>query len=130
MLEGPGSSAMDLKTPVPADVSEIQQISDAMVGLYKEMFGRGPTKVRTHYAGADTVVCTLEDTFTKAEKNMVANGDLTRLRDIRTYFQYSSETEFCTAVEHITGRKVRAFVSGIDAGQDVSAEVFYLDPKA
>jgi hypothetical protein len=27
-----------------------------------------------------------------------------------------------------TARKVRAFVSGIDTNQDVSSEVFYLEP--
>ena len=35
-------------------------VSREMVGLYKEQFGRGPTKARTHYAGRDCLVCTLE----------------------------------------------------------------------
>jgi hypothetical protein len=29
----------------------------------------------------------------------------------------------------ITGRRVRAFISGMDASQDVSCEVFYLEPR-
>jgi uncharacterized protein YbcI len=33
-------------------------------------------------------------------------------------------------VEKITGRKVRAFVSGIDTNKDVSSEVFYLEPSS
>ena len=33
-------------------------------------------------------------------------------------------------VEQITGRKVRAFVSGVDTRQDVSSEVFYFEPVA
>ena len=32
-------------------------------------------------------------------------------------------------VEHITGRKVRGFVSGIDVGNDIAAELFYLEPQ-
>jgi hypothetical protein len=32
-------------------------------------------------------------------------------------------------VEQITGRSVRAFVSGTDTEHDVSSEVFYLYPK-
>ncbi len=104
---------------------ELQEVSNAMVRLYKEQFGRGPTKVRTAYAGPDTLISTLEDSMTPAERNMVALGEHQRLRDIRTFFQHATEREFVEAVERITGRKVRAFVSGIDTHQDVSSEVFY-----
>ena len=32
-------------------------------------------------------------------------------------------------MKRLTGRQVRAFVSGIDTEQDVSSEVFYLEPQ-
>ena len=108
--------------------SESQDISNAMVHLYKEMFGRGPTKARTNYAGPDTIISTLEETLTLAERNMVKAGELQRLRDVRLYFQHASEAEFRTAIETITGRQVRAFVSGMDVRMDVATEVFYLEP--
>ena len=109
---------------------DLQEVSNAMVRLYKEQFGRGPTKARTAYAGPDMLISTLEDSMTPAERNMAALGDHQRLRDIRMFFQHASEREFVEAVEGITGRKVRAFVSGIDTHQDVSSEVFYLEPQA
>jgi hypothetical protein len=34
-----------------------------MVKLHKEQFGRGPTNARSYLAGADTLVCTLEDSL-------------------------------------------------------------------
>src|SRR5215203_4246295 len=34
------------------------EISREMVRLYKEQFGRGPTKARTAFAGADCLICT------------------------------------------------------------------------
>ena len=41
--------------------------------------------------------------------------------------------DVCTGVEAEPGRKdprkVRAFISGLDANEDVCAEVFYLEPK-
>ncbi|MEA2377538.1 MAG: hypothetical protein QOD13_1445, partial [Thermoleophilaceae bacterium] len=40
------------------------------------------------------------------------------------------ENDFRESVERITGRKVRAFVSGIDTDTDVSSEVFYLERPA
>jgi uncharacterized protein YbcI len=105
-------------------------MSNAMVRIYKEQFGRGPTRTRTNFAGPDVLITTLEDSLTPAERNMVAMGEHQRLRDIRMFFQYATEAKFCETVEQITGRKVRAFVSGIDTRRDVSSEVFYLEPSS
>jgi uncharacterized protein YbcI len=116
-----------------ADALEGQSIplavSNAMVRLYKEQFGRGPTQARTAFAGPDLLVTTLQDSMTPAERNLVALGEHQRLRDTRMFFQYATEKEFRDSVEEITGRKVWAFVSGIDTREDVSTELFYLEPK-
>jgi uncharacterized protein YbcI len=101
-------------------------ITREMVRLYKEQFGRGPTKARTEFAGPDIVIATLEDTFTPAEHKLAEMGQVDRLRDIRTYFQHATEAEFCEAVERLLGRKVRGFTSGIDVKHDISSETFYL----
>jgi uncharacterized protein YbcI len=105
------------------------QISNEMVRIYKEQFGRGPTKARTDYAGPDAIVATLEDSLTPAERNMAAMGEHQRLRDVRMFFQYATENQFREAVERVTGRRVRGFVSGLDTKADISTEVFYLEPK-
>lgn len=101
-------------------------ISRRMVGLYKEQFGRGPTKARTDFAGPDIVVCTLEESLTPAEARLAQLGEHQRLRDTRMYFQHVTEKEFCGIIEDVLRREVRAFVSGIDTKQDVATEVFYL----
>jgi uncharacterized protein YbcI len=107
---------------------ELSEISNAMVRLYKEQFGRGPTKAATHYAGPDCIISTLENSLTPAERSMVALGEHQRLRDVRLFFQHATEQQFRDIIEGITGRKVRAFVSGMDTHQDVASEVFYLEP--
>ena len=112
---------------VDSAIPSLAEISRGMVRLYKEQFGRGPTKARSNFAGPDLVVCTLEDTLTPAERRMAQFGEHQRLRDTRLYFQHATEAEFCEVIERILGRKVRAFVSGIDTTQDVSAELFYLE---
>src|SRR5438067_13279663 len=94
--------------------STLAAISNAMVRLYKEMFGRGPTKARTYFAGPDVLVCILRETFTPAERNLVAMGEEQRLRDSRVFFQHASEVQFRRSVEEILGRKVIGFVSGVD----------------
>jgi uncharacterized protein YbcI len=109
---------------------ELLAISTAMVGLYKEMFGRGPRTARTYWAGPDTLVVVLEETLTPAERNLVAMDEHQRLRDTRLFFQYASTDTLCQTVEGITGRKVRAFVSGIDTRADgLSIETFVLHPR-
>src|SRR4051794_7955171 len=100
-----------------------------MVKLYKDQFGRGPTRARTHFAGPDTLIATLQESLTPAERNLAKMGEHQRLRDVRMFFQHASEDQFRGAVEEITGRKVWAFVSGIDTREDVSVEVFYLEPQ-
>ena len=113
-----------------ARVSLMSSISNEMVRLYKEQFGRGPTRARSHWAGSDTVVILLEDTLSPAERNLVKMGEHQRLRDTRLFFQYATVREFCEPVEQLTGRKVRSFVSGIDSEVDgLSLEMFVLHPE-
>jgi uncharacterized protein YbcI len=107
----------------------LQAVSNAMVRLHKEQFGRGPTNARTHYAGPDTLVCTLEDTLLPAERTMVEMGEHQRVRESRTFLQVASERQFVAAVEELLSRKVRAFASAIDPHPGVVFEVFSFVPE-
>jgi uncharacterized protein YbcI len=99
-----------------------------MVRLYKDNFGRGPTRTRSNWAGPDVVVITLEDTYTPAERRLVEMGEHKQLRDLRLLFQYAEVDAFCEPIERLTGRKVRAFISGIDTAADLACELFVLHP--
>ena len=108
--------------------SALSELSNEMVRLFKEQFGRGPTAARATWAG-DVVTVVLENTLTPAERNLVKMGEHERLRETRMFFQYASVREFCTPVERLTGRKVRAFISGIDTEVDgLVVETFILHP--
>jgi uncharacterized protein YbcI len=107
---------------------DLQEITNAMVRTYKELFGHGPPKARSAYAGPDTLIATLEYSLTAAERNMIALGEHPRVRERRALLQHANERDFVQTIEQITGRKVRAFVSGMDTHRDVSTEVFYLEP--
>lgn len=111
------------------DGSVLQSISNEMVRLFKERFGRGPTKARADWAGPDVLVVVLEDTLAPAERALVQMGEHERLREMRNFFQYASVREFCEPVERLTGRKVRAFASATDTHIDgLSVETFVLHP--
>jgi uncharacterized protein YbcI len=109
--------------------SLMMELSNEMVRLYKDLFGRGPTKARSNWAGPDLIICSLEKTLTPAEQSMADMGEHQRLRDVRLFFQHAREKDFRETVERVTGRQVRGFVSGMDTHEDIATEVFYLVPQ-
>jgi uncharacterized protein YbcI len=112
------------------DGAVLMAIANEMVQLFKEQFGRGPTAARAAWAGPDVITVVLEQTLTPAERNLVAMGAHERLRETRMFFQYASVREFCEPVERLTGRRVRASISGLDTEADgLATETFVLHPE-
>lgn len=109
--------------------SLLQAISNAMVRLHKDQFGRGPTNARAYFAGPDAVLCVLEGALLPAENKMVELGNAERVRDSRVAFQAATEAEFVSAVEEILGRKVHSFAGGVDPQTSVVFENFYFHPR-
>jgi uncharacterized protein YbcI len=99
-------------------------VSNAMVRLHKEQFGRGPTRSRSAFAGPDTLVCTLESVLVPAEQKLIELGHEERVRETRTSFQAATQAEFIAAVEQLVLRKVRAFASAVDVKANVAYEIF------
>jgi uncharacterized protein YbcI len=106
----------------------MQAVSNAMVKLHKEQFGRGPTNARSYFAGPDTLVCTLEDSLLPAERTMVEMGEDQRVRETRMFMQVATQASFVSAVEELVARRVRAFASAIDPAPGVIFEVFSFEP--
>ena len=106
----------------------LQAISNAMVKLHKEQFGRGPTNARSYFAGPDTLVCTLENSLLPAEQTMVEMGEDQRVRESRMFLQVATQAQFVRAVEELVSRKVRAFASAIDPAPGVVFEIFSFEP--
>jgi uncharacterized protein YbcI len=123
------STEAQQQTDAEARSSVLMEISNVMVRLYKDQFGRGPTKARAVWCTEDVLAVFLEDTLAPVERSMVRMGEHQRLRETRMFFQYATLSEFCEPVERITGRKVRSFLSGIDTEVDgLSMETFVLHP--
>lgn len=117
------------ETQQRSDATAMQAVSNALVRLHKEQFGRGPTNARSNFAGPDTLVCVMEDALLPAERTMVEMGEQQRIRESRTFLQVATQDEFVKTVEAIISRKVRAFASAIDPDPDVVFEVFSLVPE-
>lgn len=106
---------------------QLAAISNAIVHLYAEHYGKGPTKART-YINDDVITCLLRDTLTTVEKTLITGGHEERVRDMRSAFQTMMRERFVTAVEEATGRRVNAFLSQVHLDPDVAVEAFVLEP--
>ncbi len=102
-------------------------ISNAVVGLLHDYTGRGPTRARTTI-GADTVVVTLRDSLTKAERTLAERGQSTEVLAMRRAFQDTMRDDLVAAVESLTGRTVEAFLSDNLHEPDVAVEIFLMQP--
>jgi uncharacterized protein YbcI len=108
--------------------SRLTMVSNALVALHKEQFGRGPTSARSNFAGPDALLCVLEDALLPAERAMVEMGEHQRVRESRLFFQVATAPRFVAVVERITGRKVRSFASASDPENGVVSEIFIFEP--
>ena len=115
-------------TSGPAELAEgevLAQISQAMVQLHKECYGKGPTKART-YASDDLIVCVLEGGFTAGERTLRAHGREDAVVASREAFQDALRHRFVETIEGLVGRKVVTFISGVDPQTETSSELFVL----
>jgi len=97
-----------------------------MTKMHRDRYGRGPDSVST-VMGYDHVICFLEDLYTPVERTLLDAGEVEAVRETRLAFQRAMEPEFRAAVEKITGRSVRAFLSQVTFEPDISVEVFVLN---
>jgi uncharacterized protein YbcI len=102
-------------------------ISDGLVALLKEFYGRGPTRAKAYYQD-DLVVCVLRGGFSRVEQTLLAGGRGTAVIQQRMEFQEFMRERFEAVIEQATRRKVIGFMSGNQQHPDMMCEVFILAP--
>ena len=110
----------------PGDVRTA--ISDGMVALLKEYYGRGPEQAKT-YVTDDLVVCVLRGGFTAVEQTLLEGGHGDDVIRQRMAFQDVMRERFEHVIEEATGQKVIGFMSGNQQDPDMICEVFVLAPN-
>jgi uncharacterized protein YbcI len=103
-------------------------ISDGLVALLKEYYGKGPTQAKTYYQD-DLVVCLLRGGFTRVEQTLHEGGRGEAVIHQRMAFQEVMRQRFEAVVEHATHRRVIGFMSGNQQHPDMICEVFILAPS-
>ena len=104
------------------------ELSNAMVGLKKKFYGRGPNKAKT-FINDNYVFCVLEGGLTPNEKTLLDAGEHRLVRQYRLRFQEVMAGPTTEAVERITSRKVLTYHSQILFEPTVAVEVFILDDE-
>ena len=102
-------------------------ISDGMVALLKEFYGRGPTRTKSYYQD-DLVVCVLRGGYTRVEQTLLEGGRGAAVVTQRMEFQELMRERFYEVIEGATGRRVIGFMSGNQQHPDMMCEVFILAP--
>ena len=118
----------DPTTQPAAHGDVLTAISDGLVALLKEFYGRGPTQAKTYYHD-DLVVCVLRGGFTRVEQTLLEGGRGAAVIEQRMAFQDVMRDRFEAVVEHATGRPVVGFMSGNQQAPDMICEVFVLSPS-
>jgi uncharacterized protein YbcI len=106
--------------------SLLLQISNAMVRMQKEFFGKGPTKAKS-YMFDDLLLVVMREGLTTAEKTMLEFGHPNQVRQFRQLFQDEMTQRLTGMVEDLTGRKVVNYQSQVLFDPDMSLEMFVFD---
>lgn len=104
-------------------------ISNAMMRVTREFYGRGPQRAKTYLAD-DYVFCVLEDLLTTVERTLLEAGQSLLVRHVRLRFQDMAGAVFVGEIETLTGHKVLAAHSQIVFDPDTVFHIFVLAPDA
>ena len=107
------------------DGERLAAISSAIVAIFAECYGRGPTKAKT-YAFDNYLVTVLEDLLTTVERTLVKRGEEDLVRKVRLTFQEAVSERFTSEVAAIAGREVIGHHSQVTFHPPMGFEIFVL----
>jgi uncharacterized protein YbcI len=106
---------------------ELAQITNGIVRLFSEYYGRGPTRAKSYLLDDAYVVTVLRDTLTTVERTLAETGHGDQVRSVRLTFQEALADTFKAVVEEALGRKVAAYHSQLLIDADMGFELFVLE---
>ncbi len=104
------------------------QISNAMVRLQKEFFGKGPTKAKS-YMFDDLLLIVMREGMTTAERTMLEFGHPEQVRQFRQLYQDEMTERLTGMVQDLTGRKVINYQSQVMFDPDLVLEIFVFESE-
>jgi uncharacterized protein YbcI len=102
-------------------------ISNRIVAILREHYGRGPMKAKTYSLDDIIVVVMRGSGFTPFEKTVMDSGQPERVVMMRQDFQRIMTKRFTDTIEELTGHTVIAFLSQAHVDPDITIEIFFID---
>lgn len=103
-------------------------LANAMVGMQKEYYGRGPSAAKA-WVLDDYVFVAMEGGLTRNEQTLLADGKRDEIRAFRLSFQESVRDKVLAAVSELTGRRALDYHSQIVFDPVRVFEIFVLEPQ-
>jgi uncharacterized protein YbcI len=102
-------------------------LANAMVGMKKQFYGRGPTAAKAWILD-DYVFVAMEGGLTRNEETLLADGKDDLVRGYRLAFQETVADVVMAAVAELLGRRVLTYHSQIVFHPPRTFEIFVLEP--
>jgi uncharacterized protein YbcI len=106
---------------------QLAAVTNGIVQLFREYYGRGPEKAKSYLLDDRILVCVLENTMTTVEQTLTASGESDMVRQVRLTFQGAMADQFKGTVEAAMGRRVAAYHSQLTMDPDIGFEFFVLE---
>jgi uncharacterized protein YbcI len=117
------------EAPVEGATGEdLAAVTNGIVGLFHEYYGRGPERAKSYLLDDRYLVCVLGDTMTTVERTL-APSDPDLVRRVRLTFQEAMADSFIAVVEEVTGRRVLTYHSQLALDPDLGFEFFLLEDR-
>jgi uncharacterized protein YbcI len=116
------------RMPQEAGGSVRTAVANAMVGMKKQLYGRGPTAAKA-WVLDDYVFVVLEGGLTRNEETLLADGKQDLVREYRLSFQETVGNTAMSAVAELVGRRVLTYHSQIVFDPPRTFEIFVLEPQ-
>jgi uncharacterized protein YbcI len=117
------------KMPQEPGGSTRTALANAMVGMKKQFYGRGPTAAKAWILD-DYVFVAMEGGLTRNEETLLADGKDDLVRSYRLSFQETVGPKVMTAVAELVGRNVLTYHSQIVFHPPRTFEIFVLEPQS
>jgi uncharacterized protein YbcI len=105
----------------------LSAISNSIVAIIREHYGRGPMKAKTYVLDDLVVVVMRGSGFTALEQTIMDDDGADRVVAMRHDFQRLMAGRYTDAIAGLTGREVVAFLSQAHVEPDVTIEIFLMD---
>jgi uncharacterized protein YbcI len=114
----------------PSDQRIAASLAQELLQIHRESYGRAARDIKSHIID-DTLIVLFDGLeLLPNEEFLVANGHVETVEHVRSKYQKAIEATFRAAVERATGRRVRAFSSHVELGEDpFIVEIFRLEPR-